>query len=71
VGLANAVKVRTAELLVERGAMPPVLTSASIVGRDESDRLFDVAYAEYARRAAHALRSANGSNQRKEEHVPR
>jgi uncharacterized phosphosugar-binding protein len=71
VALANAVKVRTAELLVERGAMPPVLTSASIVGPDESERLFDAAYAEYARRAAHALRSANGSNARKEEHVPR
>ena len=33
VALVNEIKVRTAELLVERGAMPPVLTSAAVVGR--------------------------------------
>jgi hypothetical protein len=36
--------------------MPPVITSAAVVGRDESARLFDEAYAEYARRYARALR---------------
>ena len=52
VALANAIKVRTAELLLERGALPPVLTSAALVGAEESERLFDAAYAEHARRLA-------------------
>jgi uncharacterized phosphosugar-binding protein len=55
--LANAVKVRTAELLAERGALPPVLAAASLVGAEESRRLFDAAYAEHARRACQALRT--------------
>jgi uncharacterized phosphosugar-binding protein len=58
VALVNSVKVRTAELLAERGALPPVLTSAAVVGREESARLFDAAYAEHARRAAQVLRGA-------------
>ena len=41
--------------------MPPVLTSASVVGRERSAELFDAAYAEHARRAAAAL--ATGSTQ--------
>jgi uncharacterized phosphosugar-binding protein len=57
VALANAVKVRTAELLAERGALPPVLTAASLVGPEESRRLFDAAYAEHARRYAEVLRT--------------
>ena len=32
VALVNEIKVRTAELLLERGALPPVLTSAALVG---------------------------------------
>lgn len=55
VALVNAVKVRTAELLAARDALPPVLTSASVVGVEESARLFDAAYAEHARRLAKAL----------------
>jgi uncharacterized phosphosugar-binding protein len=58
VTLVNELKVRTAELLVARGAMPPVLTSAAVVGADESKRLFDAAYAEHARRVARVLRGA-------------
>ena len=58
VALANEVKVRTAEKLVERGSMPPVLTSAAVVGADESRRLFDAAYAEHARRASRVLEGA-------------
>ncbi|SRR6266511_5215988 len=58
VALVNEVKARTAALLVERGAMPPVLTSAAIVGREASDRLFDEAYAEHARRVSKTLRGA-------------
>ena len=59
--LVNAVKVRTAELLLERGALPPVLTSPALVGAEESQRLFDAAYAEHARRAAQVLRGAGGA----------
>ena len=59
VALVNELKVRTAELLVERGAMTPVLTSAAVVGADESKRLFDSAYAEHARRVARALRGTD------------
>jgi uncharacterized phosphosugar-binding protein len=61
VALVNAVKVRTAELLLERDALPPVLTSSAVVGEEESARLFDAAYAEHARRAARVLRGAGGS----------
>jgi uncharacterized phosphosugar-binding protein len=61
VALVNAVKVRTAELLLERDALPPVLTSAAVVGREESERVFDAAYAEHARRAARVLRGAGGA----------
>jgi uncharacterized phosphosugar-binding protein len=58
VALANEVKVRTADKLVERGSMTPVLTSPAVVGADESRRLFDAAYAEHARRAARVLEGA-------------
>jgi uncharacterized phosphosugar-binding protein len=58
VALVNEIKARTAAVLVERGAMPPVLTSAELVGREASDRLFDDAYAEHARRVARTLRGA-------------
>ena len=50
--------MQTAELLVARGAMPPVLTSGALVGRERSRELFDAAYAEHARRAARVLRGA-------------
>jgi uncharacterized phosphosugar-binding protein len=53
--VVNEVKVRTAELLVEKGDIPHVLTSASLVGRDESQRTFEQAYAEHARRLARIL----------------
>ena len=59
VALVNAIKVRTAELLLERDALPPVLTSAALVGADESRRLFDAAYAEHARRASRVLRTSS------------
>jgi uncharacterized phosphosugar-binding protein len=56
VALVNEIKAQTARRLVERGAMPPVITSAAVVGRDASARLFDEAYAEHARRYARSLR---------------
>jgi uncharacterized phosphosugar-binding protein len=58
VALANELKVRTAMLLAERGALPPVLTSPVLVGRERSLELFDAGYAEHARRLARALRTS-------------
>jgi len=55
VAIADAIKVRTAELLVAAGKMPPVITSAAVVGRKRSEELFDAAYKEYARRASRTL----------------
>jgi len=57
----NSIKVRVAELLTERGAMPPVITRASVVGADRSRRLFDEAYREHARRIAGAIDKGGGS----------
>jgi uncharacterized phosphosugar-binding protein len=55
VAIVNAIKVRTAELLVARGAMPPVITRASVVGAARSKALFEEAYREHARRLARAI----------------
>jgi len=55
VAIVNSIKVRTAELLTERGAMPPVLTRASVVGAERSKALFESAYREHARRIARAI----------------
>jgi uncharacterized phosphosugar-binding protein len=55
IALANELKVRTAKLLAARGALPPVLTSPALVGRERSAQLFDDAYAEHARRLARVL----------------
>ena len=55
VAIVNCIKVRTAELLTERGAMPPTITRASVVGAERSRYLFDAAYAEHARRIARAI----------------
>ena len=53
--VVNEIKVQTAELLLERDALPPVLTSPVVVGRERSTALFDAAYDEHARRLANAL----------------
>jgi uncharacterized phosphosugar-binding protein len=55
VAIVNSIKVRTAELLTERGAMQPVLTRASVVGAERSEALFEAAYREHARRIARAI----------------
>ncbi len=55
VAIVNSIKVRTAQLLVERGAMPSVITRASVVGADRSRDLFEDAYREHARRIARAI----------------
>lgn len=57
IAVVNEIKVQTAQRLVDRGLMPPVLTSASVVGATRSAELFEAAYAEHARRAAAALGS--------------
>ncbi|TMC54364.1 MAG: sugar isomerase domain-containing protein [Chloroflexi bacterium] len=55
IAVADAIKVRTAELLLAGGKLPPVITSVAEVGRKRSDELFEAAYREHARRAAHSL----------------
>ena len=55
VAVADAIKVRTAELLLAEGKLPPVITSVAEVGRTRSDELFEAAYREHARRAARSL----------------
>ena len=61
VAIVNAIKVRTAQLLTERGAMPPVITRASVVGAERSRSLFEAAYEEHARRIARAIiRTSDG-----------
>lgn len=56
VAVVNQIKVRVAELLAAKGKLPPVLTSSALVGKAESDRLFEAAYVEHGRRAAEVLR---------------
>ena len=55
VAIVNSIKVRTAQLLVERGAMPSVITRSSVVGAERSRSLFNDAYREHARRLARAI----------------
>ena len=58
VALVNALKVRVAELLAAEGRLPPVLTSAAVLGGEGSAEVFDAAYAEHTRRYATRLRGA-------------
>lgn len=60
VAIVNAIKVRVAELLVERDAMVPVITRSSVVGEERSRELFDQAYREHARRIARAIQQPGG-----------
>jgi uncharacterized phosphosugar-binding protein len=55
VAIVNSIKVRVAQLLTERGAMPPVITRSSEVGSERSRELFAAAYDEHARRIARAI----------------
>jgi uncharacterized phosphosugar-binding protein len=55
IAVVNEIKVQTAELLVGRGAMPPVLTSSVLVGEERSSALFEAAYREHARRVRGVL----------------
>jgi uncharacterized phosphosugar-binding protein len=58
--IVNEIKVQTAALLLEHGALPPVLTSSAIVGSERSAALFEAAYREHARRMAGALAGSTG-----------
>ncbi len=60
VAIVNQIKVRVAELLVERGAMPPVITRGAVVGDERSRQLFEEAYREHARRIARAIDQKGG-----------
>ena len=60
IAIVNAIKSRTAELLVGLGAMPPVISRASAVGTERSRELFDEAYREHARRLARAIDQQGG-----------
>lgn len=59
--IVNEVKAQTAELLVRTGRMPSVITAASVVGEDRSDRLFDEAYDDHARRISEAIAPEAGA----------
>lgn len=50
--IANALKVRTAELLLASGVVPSVLPSALVVGAEISASAFEAAYKEHARRVS-------------------
>ncbi len=60
IAIVNSIKVRTAQLLTARGAMPPVLTRSSVVGSERSRVLFDEAYREHARRLARVIGQRGG-----------
>lgn len=50
--IANALKVRVADLLLAKGITPKVLPSPLVVGPEASAAAFDAAYDEHARRVA-------------------
>ena len=56
--IVNELKVQTAAILLERGALPPVLASGAVVGAERSAELFEAAYREHARRVARSLAGA-------------
>jgi uncharacterized phosphosugar-binding protein len=58
--VANEIKVQTAELLADRQALPAVITSASLVGEEDSVELFDAAYADHATRLARVIKPPPG-----------
>lgn len=55
IAITNEIKVQTADLLAKRGVLPPVLTSAVVVGAERSNELFDAAYREHSLRVAAVL----------------
>ena len=50
--IVNEIKVQTAALLVKKEALPAVITSAALVGKERAEALFEAAYQEHSRRLA-------------------
>ena len=59
VAIVNEIKCRTAEKLLEKNKMLPVLTSASLIGEQRKTEIFSLAYDEHARRMSMALRKTS------------
>jgi uncharacterized phosphosugar-binding protein len=57
IAVVNALKTRTAELLVERGVVPTVLTSPHFVGSAVGEEQLERVYEEYFRRVKQAYDS--------------
>jgi uncharacterized phosphosugar-binding protein len=53
--IVNEIKVQTAGLLAARDALPPVISSAAVVGPERAGQLFDGAYQEHGRRLGRLL----------------
>jgi uncharacterized phosphosugar-binding protein len=53
--IVNEIKVQTAGLLLEIDSMPAVITSATLVGQERSDALFESAYRDHAHRYSRVL----------------
>jgi uncharacterized phosphosugar-binding protein len=58
--VVNEIKVQTAARLVECGALPPVITSAAVVGPERAGHLFEAAYDEHGRRIGRLLAGPDG-----------
>jgi uncharacterized phosphosugar-binding protein len=58
IAVVNALKTRTAELLVEHGVVPTVLTSPHFVGSAVGEEQLEHVYEEYFRRVKRAYDSA-------------
>jgi uncharacterized phosphosugar-binding protein len=58
VTIVNEIKVQTAELLLERGELPAVISSPSVVGEERAEALFEAAYHDHARRYGRVLAGA-------------
>jgi uncharacterized phosphosugar-binding protein len=65
--LINAIKAETAARLTAAGSPPDVLTAASLVGVEESARLFNAGYDEHARRVAKLYENLGASPSANEE----
>jgi uncharacterized phosphosugar-binding protein len=53
--IVNEIKVQTAGLLAERGALPPVISSGAVVGVERARQLFEAAYQDHGRRLGRLL----------------
>jgi uncharacterized phosphosugar-binding protein len=58
--VVNEIKVQVADELARRNALPPVITSPSVVGEERASALFDAAYRDHARRYARAISRSSG-----------